>query len=131
MIQFFMAMEPPATTAQQHRIARRGGKTFVYDSPEMKDAKSKLAAHLARHRPAEPMGGPLRLVVKWCFPCGKHPHGMYKTTKPDTDNLQKMLKDQMTKLGFWKDDALVASEIVEKFWAQDPGIFISVEQIHE
>ena len=35
----------------------------------------------------------------------------------------------MTKCGFWTDDALVASEITEKFWAEVPGIYISVEEI--
>jgi Holliday junction resolvase RusA-like endonuclease len=35
----------------------------------------------------------------------------------------------MTKLGFWTDDALVASEIIEKFWAEIPGIFIRIEEI--
>ena len=30
-----------------------------------------------------------------------------EVTKPDTDNLQKLLKDCMTKCGFWKDDAQV------------------------
>ena len=49
------------------------------------------------------------MVTKWCFPKGKHSDGEYKATKPDTDNLQKMLKDVMTEVGFWKDDALVAS----------------------
>ncbi len=44
--------------------------------------------------------------------------------KPDTDNLQKLLKDVMTAVGFWQDDAQVASEIVEKFWAEIPGIYI-------
>lgn len=48
-------------------------------------------------------------------------------SKPDTDNLQKLLKDCMTAVGFWKDDALVASELCEKFWAQIPGIFIKIE----
>jgi Holliday junction resolvase RusA-like endonuclease len=40
-----------------------------------------------------------------------------------------MLKDEMTKAGFWKDDALVASEIIEKFWAEHPGIFIQIERL--
>lgn len=71
----------------------------------------------------------MRLAVKWCFPRGTHKNGEYRTTKPDTDNLQKLLKDVMTDLGFWKDDALVASEIVEKFWAERPGIFIYVENL--
>ena len=72
----------------------------------------------------------VRLTVKWIFPItGKHRDGEYKTTKPDTDNLQKMLKDIMTDLGFWKDDALVASELVEKFWGNITGIFIRVEDL--
>ena len=43
--------------------------------------------------------------------------------------LQKLLKDCMTTVGFWKDDALVASEIVEKFWARIPGIYIKIEEL--
>ena len=70
-------------------------------------------------------------MTKWCFPSGDHPDGSYRTTKPDTDNLQKLLKDVMTKLGFWRDDALVASEVIEKFWADVPGIFIRVEPLEE
>jgi Holliday junction resolvase RusA-like endonuclease len=70
------------------------------------------------------------LVTKWCFPItDKHKNGEYKTTRPDTDNLQKMLKDVMTKLGYWSDDALVVSEITEKFWATIPGIYICVEDL--
>ena len=72
----------------------------------------------------------MQLIVKWCFPVsGKHSDGEYKTTKPDTDNLQKALKDIMTKLHFWKDDALVASEVVEKFWSDTPGIWIGIKEI--
>ena len=59
----------------------------------------------------------------------KYKDGEYKATRPDTDNLQKMLKDCMTKCGFWKDDALVVSEITEKFWAKTPGIFIRIEDV--
>ena len=55
---------------------------------------------------------------------------MYKTTKPDLDNAQKLLMDCMTKAGFWKDDAEVSSMILEKFWVSDiPGIWIRVEEL--
>ena len=57
---------------------------------------------------------------------GRHANGEWKTTKPDTDNLDKALKDEMTRLRFWHDDAQVASEISEKFWADVPGIFVKV-----
>lgn len=66
-----------------------------------------------------------------CFPRGGHRDGEYRITKPDTDNLQKLLKDCMTDVGFWEDDAQVASEICEKFWAEVPGIYICAEEIRE
>lgn len=127
-IQFFMPMVPPTVTAQEHKVAVRNGEPHFYDPPELKAAKEKLVAHLSQHTIPQPLTSGVRLVTKWLFPIqGSHKNGEYKTTRPDTDNLQKMLKDCMTKCGFWKDDALVVSEIVEKFWAEIPGIFIRIE----
>ena len=80
--------------------------------------------------PEKKYTGAVRAIVKWCFPItGKHQDGEYKTTKPDTHNLNKMLFDVMTDLKFWRDDCLVASEIIEKFWAARPGIYICIEDI--
>lgn len=131
MTEFFLSMIPPTVTQQQHRVRKSvNGKIYFYDNQALKDAKQKLEAYLAKFRPSYPISSkPIRLMVKWLFPKGKHEDGEYKTTKPDTDNLQKMLKDCMTRLGFWKDDALVASEIIEKFWAERPGIYIRIEEL--
>lgn len=129
MIEFFLGMEPPTATAQEHKVAVIKGKPVFYDPPEVNKARRKLAAHLAKYRPAKKYESGVRLVTKWCFPRGRHKDGEYRTTKPDTDNLQKLLKDCMTSCEFWVDDALVASEIVEKFWAEIPGIYIRIEEL--
>ena len=132
MTSFFMAMRPPTVTAQERAVRIVRGKPVFYDPPEVADARAKLCANLAKHRPREPYRRGVRLVVKWCFGFSAkagHRDGEYKTTRPDTDNLQKLLKDCMTKVGFWTDDALVASEIVEKFWAEQPGIYIHIEEL--
>lgn len=129
MTEFFMAMEPPTVTHQEHKVAVIKGRPVFYDGPELKAARQKLTAYLIKHRPKEKYECGVRLIVKWCFPKGKHDDGEYRISKPDTDNLQKLLKDCMTTVGFWKDDALVASEIVEKFWAQIPGIYIRIEEL--
>ena len=129
-IRFFLPMKPPTVTHQEKSVHVVNGKPVFYEPAELKAARSKLMANLARHKPAAPLRGAVRLVVKWCFPItGKHTDGEYKYTKPDTDNLEKMLKDCMTELGFWKDDAQVASEITEKFWAKLPGILIYAKEI--
>lgn len=131
-IRFFMPMIPPTVTHQEKSLTVRNGKPATYEKPELKAARAKLEAHLSKHRPDTPMTGPLGLIVKWCFPItGKHQDGQWKTTRPDTDNLQKLLKDCMTKVGFWKDDAQVCSEIIQKFWAVHPGIYIEVGELEE
>lgn len=131
-VEFFMPMQPPTVTHQEKKTHVVKGKPVMYEPPQLRAARAKLTAHLDQHRPDQPMTGALRLVAKWCYPRGhrsRHAPGTYKTTRPDTDNLQKLLKDCMTEVGFWKDDAQVASEIVEKFWADVPGIYICVQEL--
>ena len=130
MTEFFMAMIPPTVTHQEKKWRVLHGKPVSYEPPELKEARAKLTAHLARHKPPEKYTGPIYLQVIWCFPCGENHHpGEYRKTKPDTDNLQKLLKDCMTDVGFWKDDALVCREHVEKFWGDPPGIYIRIEEL--
>ena len=106
---FFIAMKPPTVTAQEKQVRVVRGQ----------------------HAPAKPLDGPISLRTLWLFPKGKtHRNGEWRVTRPDTDNLQKMLKDCMTRLGFWKDDAQVVREIVEKRWSDEPsGIYIEIEAL--
>lgn len=124
MIQFFMAMEPPTTTAQMHQVTVRNGKPVFYDPPEVKEMKAKLSAHLSRHRPEEPMLGPLGAYFHWIW---KGETEAWKPTKPDTGNVQKALLDEMTKLGFWVDDAQICNEQCLKSYGLVPGIFVRIE----
>ncbi|WP_277405471.1 RusA family crossover junction endodeoxyribonuclease [Lacrimispora xylanisolvens] len=129
--EFFMPMKKvPTVTHQEKQVHVMNGKPVFYEPEELKAARAKLLAHLGQHVPKERYIGPVRLITKWCFPVsGKHQNGEYKTSKPDTDNLVKLLKDVMTELHFWKDDAQVASEITEKFWSDLPGIYVKVESL--
>lgn len=134
-IKFFLAMKPPTVTHQEKKVRTVKGKPVFYEPPELKDARAKLMAYLSGHAPEKPFSGrALELRVMWCFPADGRwgiADGDFRITKPDTDNLQKLLKDCMTKTGFWKDDALVARETVEKRWAVDsvPGIWIQVSEL--
>lgn len=131
MIEVFLPMEKiPTTTHQQKKVTVRNGKPHFYEPEGLKNARDKFTSLLAQHVPPDKIDGPIRLTVKWLFPKIKNSiNGQYKTTKPDTDNLQKLLKDCMTELGYWNDDAQVASEIAEKFWADTVGIYVKVERL--
>lgn len=127
--EFFMAMDPPTVTHQEKQVHVVNGKPVFYEPAELKEARSKLCAHLGQYVPDQKYTKPVELITKWCFPRGRHKDGTYRSTKPDTDNLQKLLKDCMTATRFWKDDALVCREITEKFWAELPGIYIRISEL--
>lgn len=126
---FKLICNPPTVTAQEKKVTIIGGKPRFYEPKNVKDAKQLLISLLEEHAPIEKFEGALALYVTWMFPRNKtHKHREYRTTKPDTDNLQKMLKDCMTKTGYWKDDAQVVVEHVEKLWVnnEDAGIEIAI-----
>lgn len=129
MTEFFMPMIPPTATAQRKQVRVANGKHLFYAPDGLQQAQAKLMAHLAKHRPQSPIIAPVRVIVKWCYPAKGQLDGTYRTTRPDLDNLAKGLMDCMTKVGFWPDDALVASLVLEKFWATTPGIYIRIEQL--
>ena len=134
MLRFVLDIEPPRTTAQQKRIAGRrpDGRPYFYDSGKLQQARGALQAALFPNKPDEPMRGCLALTVEWVFSTpDSRKWGKFKRTRPDTDNLQKMLKDEMTRMGFWGDDAQVAVEHVEKYWDIDGRIVICIEELEE
>lgn len=129
-IDFFMPMIPPTVTLQEQKTGVRNGKPYRYDPPELKNARAKFLAHLASHVPKEPLSGAVGLQVLTGYPItGKHQDGDWKTAKPDTDNTIKLLKDCMTRLHYWKDDAQVALEINMKQYAKIPGISIRISEL--
>lgn len=135
LIHFIEKMRIPTTTQQEHDLAvnRRTGKPYVHDSQEIKNARMSFRAHLSQHIPREPFTGPLSLSVTWCFyDAGDHKDLEYKTTRPDTDNMIKMLKDEMARCGFMKNDAQVAVEVNRKIWTRDfEGIIVDVAALPE
>ena len=129
MLEFFIPMKLPTITAQEQKIGVRNGKPYKYDPTELKAARVLFRDHLRKFAPPEPITGPVRLHTVWCYRSGAHKAGEWKTSKPDTDNSWKRLKDVMTGLRFWKDDAQVCSELTDKLWADVPGLYVSVEAL--
>ena len=131
-MRFVLDIEPPRTTAQQKRTTFRNGRPQYYDGARLARARNTLRAALFEHKPKEPLQGCLALAVRWFFSTpDRRKQGTWKRTRPDTDNLQKMLKDEMTRAGYWKDDAQVCVEHVEKAWGIDGRIVIEINVLNE
>ena len=130
-MKIFLLLDPPTATAQERQVTIVRNRPIFYQPEKLKEAKRILRLYLRPFKPKEPIQGPIELKVSWLFPRGKrHKHKEWRVTKPDTDNLQKMLKDVMTDLGFWVDDAQVVKEVVEKLWCDEPtGISIEIIEL--
>ncbi len=131
-MEFQLNITPPTVTAQEHKVRVVNGRPMFYDTPKLKDARRTFERLLTLHKPAQPMEGPVALSVEWRFSTKTHKEGTWRVTRPDTDNLQKLLKDCMTRAGFWNDDAQVCREEVTKRWSRkDPGIRIKVVRLDD
>lgn len=132
-MRFKLKMIPPTATAQQKGEQIIGGRIHHYKKKNVRQAEAILRDALLPYVPDTPIENqPIRLSVVWMFPypksAKKHQpgHSRWKITRPDTDNLNKLLKDVMTDMGFWKDDALISLENIQKVYDDEPGIRISV-----
>lgn len=131
----------PKGTAQEkgERIAYRfsGGKKIPYidhyRKPEVQAARNQLTLMMKKYRPKEPSDRPIRLVVCLYFNISKPKKlwGTYKTTRPDCDNYVKEIKDVMTDLKFWNDDAQVVDLRVIKRYSEKATIYISLEELDD
>ena len=130
-MRIFLLIDPPTVTAQESQVAVVRNKPVFYKPEKLKEAKREIIKHLMPFKPDKPYEGAIELHVVWLFPKGKrHKHYEWRITKPDTDNLEKLLKDCMTQVGFWKDDAQVVKEVVEKRWSDEPtGISIQIDTL--
>lgn len=133
---FKLKMIPPTATAQQKGERVVGGYIHHYKKKNVAQAEAILRDALLPYVPDEPITSqPIKLEVAWMFPypksAKKHKPGWYraKITRPDTDNLNKMLKDVMTDMGFWKDDALICMEMICKIFCDEPGIDIVIDTL--
>lgn len=133
--EFFVPCEPPRATSQSagKRVRIVGKVPMFFKSRKAKDAEAMLAALFLPYKPIAPYVGPVSLSVRLYFPWRKSeplknrscpkPH----TTKPDCSNAVKMIEDTLVRLRFLMDDAGVSELYVSKFWADEPGIGIVIQ----
>ena len=122
-IHFFMRLEPdvPRLTHQngiEPAVNPRTHKPMLHKTPELCNLEVKYMSLLKGCAPATPWSCPIHLTTIWYFSSSTHvsTSPRWKTTRPDTDNLVKTLKDGMAHVGFYKDDALVCLETIAKYW---------------
>lgn len=136
MIKFHLPIIPPKATSQTKRLVMLAGKPRFFPTGDHAAAEGDLLTLCAEHRPEHPMTGPVALHVDFTFPWRKGESqrergaGMrHNDTRPDLDNMAKLIGDVLTKLQFYGDDGQVADLHLRKFWGDEVGIAVRLEQL--
>ena len=121
----------PKGTAQMRQF---NGLTHTsYKSKSLKETERIYKAQLLPHRPEKPAEGSIRLFICLYFDI-KSPKklwGKFKATRPDVDNFCKAFVDQMTQVGFWKDDSQIVDYHVKKYYAEQASIYVEYEVLND
>ena len=134
LIDFVIPGEPPRATAQGKRMRIVNGKPVFYKSPDLKAAEELYyyAAKNALPHGWRPMEKPVSLFVAFAFGTDDPKKiGRWKTTRPDTDNMVKALKDALTRAEVWVDDSQVVDEHTTKTWwsRENACIHVQIEEL--
>jgi Holliday junction resolvase RusA-like endonuclease len=119
---------PVIPTAQARpKVAVRGKFAQGYKTEKQKANERTLEAWLKDYQPPKPLEGPLCLdfVVGLPVPAStsrKAREAMlagydFPAKKPDLDNIAKQLKDAMTRMQFWGDDAQIVQLRCKKIYS--------------
>ena len=136
-MKFFVKCNPPKTTMQAAtRIFKNKhtGQMFIGKMDKAKSVREELMALFRPYVPKNPYRKPVRVVIEWGYPYLKsvRKRDIGKLipciTRPDCDNLEKGLFDIMTRMGFWVDDAIVWDVRFRKFYTEEAGIGVEIEE---
>ena len=130
-IEFNMVFDQiPAGTAQMKRYDGRHNRYFK--SKKLEQTEATYLDAMREHAPERPIEGPVYLnVAFWYNTPDKKKKGRPKVSRPDCDNVAKLLIDCMTKLGFWEDDSQIYRLHITKHWAMADRAMISVRVLEE
>lgn len=142
--------DPPTVTSQEKGetikykwIVRNGKRVSVpyihhYEKPEVARARGlyvrEILKFLKQHGYEKPhFEGPCRGQIIFGFKARrKKDIDKLKDTKPDCDNMNKLLQDVLGDLGFFKvGDQQIGDLRVIKKWAEQPYITILIEESSE
>ena len=126
----------PGTPVPKGR-PRHTMRGITYTPSKTRESEEDFISLAKDHAPPGiPPDHPVRLRVEFYFPIPKSKPKWKKhimegdvwqhTSRPDIDNLLKMVMDAMTKLGFWKDDSFVYSITTEKYYSSRPRTDVEV-----
>ena len=149
--EFEIIGDPASMTAQQKGVRRTGFKKIsFYTKEKVIDEKNRLSRELRTLKPTLPLPndianwrGPVAVSVVYVFPMPASiakryiawlsdlVFAIFKTTKPDLDNVKKLFFDMLKKEGFFNDDCQIVFDPGAKLMGTQPRIWCKIAYLRE
>lgn len=133
-ITFFVPGNPQAL--KRHRTFHAKGRAIQYD-PSQGD-KADFLAKCMEHRPPQPWDEPIMVSLSFYFSRPKSHYNakgklkatakLYHVSKPDVDNLTKLVMDAMNGW-FFRDDSQAFEIHAFKSYSEMPGVKVEIKRI--
>lgn len=112
----------PTATAQQKGVSiTKSGKPHFYEKKKVSDARRFYHEEIQKgmaEKEWKKAEGPVGVEMHFYFTTKTRPKSSFKSTRPDIDNLLKLILDAATDAGVWNDDAQVIHLESAKFLQQ-------------
>lgn len=138
MIEIRVYRIPMAKQGDRSAIRKnKYGRSYVhhYQKKKVVQEEQTLALIMQEYRPPEIWDGPIRMHARFIFPwptgtsAKKRKSGCFwKATKPDLDNLEKLLNDAAEGV-IYMNDSRIADKHVQKVYGDTPCIEIMYEKL--
>lgn len=137
MLKIFIPGKPQGK--ERARSSHRYGKTHHYTPKKTKNYESMIASIAkAGMRGRKPTNNPVLLGLDMIYPIpaswpqwkknGAIAGMIVPTVKPDSDNVEKAVKDALNGIA-WVDDCQVVTTIKSKIYGVEPGVTVEVSWI--
>ena len=123
MVEFFLPYE--VVGKKPPRVSTKGGFARAYKPARETDNTDALQSLMLKHRPAEPLDGPLSLYLVVARP-GRKKKDAWAPTKPDLDNCMKQVMDCAEKMGFVVNDSRIVYVGMAKILDVTHGCYIKI-----
>lgn len=126
-----------STTAQQKGEGIRGNRIIHYEKAKVTKLREEYEIAIRKamrlqNMTAPRLKGPVEMEVFYYYGTNdkKKLKQFYKDTKPDSDNVNKLLQDVLADFHFFdKGDGQVARLIFTKCWDHKPHIYIKLKEL--
>lgn len=144
-MKIFIPGQPQGKERARSRIitAKATGRQFTshYTPKKTRDNESRIRSYaIGAMNGRKPLTGPIRMILNMAFdipqswPKWKRALALdgliLPTVKPDSDNVEKSIKDGFNGV-IWADDCQVVVCEKSKFYSDEPGVFVEIIEMAE